>query len=95
MKYTETQILEKTKKILKDLKQEFYREDNLRKVVFAKKDELARPRGKIIDTWTAVIDAPFDTSEFLIISDETGEPLYIQGKHSIYEISKDDKGNYY
>lgn len=45
--------------------------------------------------WVAVINEPiFDTSAFLTISDETGEPLYIQNKHITREIEKNSDGNY-
>lgn len=96
MKHTEEQMLIKAKKILKDLNPQYFKDDHLLGVSYKESDEISRPRGKIMNTWVAVIEEPvFKSSEFLIISDETGEPLYIQGKHSIYEISKDDKGNYY
>ncbi len=96
MKHTEQEILEKTKKILKDLKGEFYSEQNIKKVVFNPDREISRGKnaGKKMPCWVAVIDALFDSSEFLTISDETGEPLYIQGKHSVYEIQKDKNGKY-
>jgi hypothetical protein len=97
MKHTEEGILKKTKKILQDLKGEFYREENIKKVVFSPDREIARGEneGKEMPCWVAVLDAPFDSSEFLTISDETGEPLYIQGKHSVYEIKKDKSGKYF
>ena len=96
MKHTEEQMLEKAKQVLKDLQKTSYREDNLKKVKFSKSKEVARPEGKKIDSWTAVIDEPvFDRLLFLVISDETGEPLYFQSPHRVSEILKDEKGNYY
>lgn len=95
MIHTEKQIKEKANKILYDMQGQFFKEDNLKKVVYHEKDNVARPRNKIIDTWVAVIDEPvFDSTIFLVISDETGEPLYMQNKHSIVEIEKDSKGKY-
>jgi hypothetical protein len=42
------------------------------------------------------VKAPFDNIDFLTISDKTGEPLYYQNFNMIvYEIGKDEKGNYY
>lgn len=97
MNYTEQQILEKSKKILKDLHGQYYKEENIDKIWFEEKDEVARPNDKIMPTWTVSVNEPiFDTSEFLIISDETGEPLYYQNANMvIHEIKKDDNGNYY
>jgi hypothetical protein len=95
MKNTEKEILIKAKKILVDLNPQFFKDENLKKVVYHEKDVVARPKGEIIDTWIAVVDEPiFDTSIFLTISDETGEPLYIQNKHIIREIEKDSNGKY-
>jgi hypothetical protein len=95
MNYTEKEILEKAIKILNDLNPQVFKVENLKGVSFSKEDNVARPRGKVMDTWVAVIEEPiFDTSIFLTISDETGEPLYIQNKHGIREIEKDNDGNY-
>lgn len=96
MKHTDEQMLEKAKQVLKDLQKTSYREENFKKIVFTKEDDVARPEGKKIDTWTAVLDEPvFDRLLFLVISDETGEPLYFQSPHRVSEILKDDKGIYY
>lgn len=97
MKHTEKEILELAKKVLFDLQGIYYKEENIKKILYHEKDEVSRPKGKIIDTWVAVIDEPiFDASEFLTISDETGEPLYYQNANMrIHEIKKDSNGNYY
>lgn len=97
MKHTEQQILEKSKKILKDLHGQYYKGENIENAWFNEKDEVARPLGKIMPAWTVSVNEPiFDTSEFLIISDETGEPLYYQNANMIiHEIQKDNQGNYY
>ena len=97
MKNTEKEMLELTKKVLSDLQGVYYKEENIKKVVYHENDEVSRPEGRIMNTWVAVIDEPiFETSEFLTISDETGEPLYYQNANMIiHEIKKDDNGNYY
>jgi hypothetical protein len=95
MNYTEEQILEKAKTILQDLQGKFFKEENIDKIWFEEKDEVARPRGKIMPAWTVSINEPiFDSTNFLTISDETGEPLYIQSSHKVVEIEKDTDGNY-
>jgi hypothetical protein len=96
MKYTEEQMLEKAKQVLKDLQKTSYREENILGVSFRKNKEVARPREKKINSWTAALHEPvFDRALFLVISDETGEPLYFQSPHRVSEILKDEKGNYY
>lgn len=97
MNYTEEQILKKAKKVLKDLQKQYFREENIEKAWFNEKDEVARPIGTIMPAWTIVVNEPiFETSEFLVISDKTGEPLYYQNANMrIHEIKKDDNGNYY
>ncbi|WP_333662944.1 hypothetical protein [Chishuiella changwenlii] len=97
MKYTEEQVLDKAKKVLKDLNPQYFKEENIEKIWFDEKDEVARPRGQVLPTWTiSIYETLFDTSEFLTLSDETGEPLYYQNANMIvYEIKKDDNGNYY
>lgn len=98
MKHTEHEILEKTKKILEAIFKDLYKESDIEKVVFYEKDELIRGqnKGKLHPTWTAVIKAPFDNTDFLTISDDTGEPLYYQNFNMIvYEIGKDVNGNYF
>jgi len=97
MKHTEQEITGKLKQILKDLDGEFYSEQLIRKVVFNPDTEVSvgKNAGKKIPCWVVAIDEIFDSSRFLIISDETGEPLYIRGKHSVYEIRKDKNGKYF
>ncbi len=95
MKYSKEQILEKSKKIMKDLQGDNFDFYQIETIFFTEKDELARPKGKIIPAWTVAFDLQvFDTTDFLIISDETGEPLYIQSKHLVMEIMKDADGKY-
>lgn len=98
MKHSEQEILEKTKKTLQGIFEDLYKESDIEKVVFNPKKELYRGdnKGKPHPTWTAIIKAPFDNTDFLAISDETGEPLYYQNFNMIvYEIGKDAEGNYF
>ncbi len=98
MKHTEEQILEKAKKVLQNIEKQYYKEENIEGVYFVKDRILARGENKYKEhpCWVVSINEPvFDSSQFLTISDETGEPLYIQGKHSVYEIQKDENGNYF
>ena len=98
MKFNKDQILEKSKKILKDLRKERFKEEIIEDTFFDKKDELIRGdnKGKTHPTWTTSILAPFDNTDFLTISDETGEPLYYQNFNMIiYEIDKDSDGKYF
>ena len=97
MNYTEQQMLDKAKVIIKDLQGELYKEENIRKVRYDAKRVMSRGKHKDKEhpSWVVVIDDPvFDTTDFLTISDETGEPLYIQSKHAVYEIAKDSEGKY-
>lgn len=98
MKHTEQEILEIARKVLEDFRKGRYKENDIEKVVFNPKKELYRGdnKGKPHPTWTAIIKAPFDNTDFLAISDETGEPLYYQNFNMIvYEIGKDAEGNYF
>ncbi|MBB4806952.1 hypothetical protein HNP38_002248 [Chryseobacterium defluvii] len=76
MKNTENIIKEKTIKILNDLTEGVYNEDNIVNINFHEKNKLTFPTEKIIDVWVISIKSLFDNRDFLIISDETGEPIY-------------------
>jgi hypothetical protein len=96
MKHTEEQMLEKAKKVLKDIQRTSYREENILGVSFRENKEVARPREKKINSWTTSLHEPvFDRALFLVLSDETGEPLYFQSPHKVGEIEKDSQGNYF
>ena len=97
MKHTEEEILELVKKILNDLFSDLYKESDIEKVLYNEKKELVRGenKGKIQPCWIAIIKSLFDSTDFLVISDKTGEPVYIQGKYITSEIGKDSEGNYY
>ncbi len=94
MNYTEAQVLEKARSVLKDLQGEFYKEENVENAWFNKEKDVAR-LGKTIPAWTVSINIPIlDSTNFLTISDETGEPLFIQSSHKVVEIEKNADGNY-
>lgn len=98
MNYTEEQILDKAKKILKILQGDYFNENNIIKSVYDAQEELmkGKNKGKLHPSWNVIINEPiFDSTTFLIMSDETGEPLYFQTKHSVYEIFKNEEGTYY
>lgn len=53
-------------------------------------------KGEERPVWkVAIEDEIFNTTDFLTISDETGDPLYFQTKHGVYEIFKHEDGTYY
>jgi len=98
MNYTEDQILEKAKLVLGEVNGAYFNEKNIRKIVFDEDEVIIRgvDIGKAHPTWTIVIDEPVtDSTDFLSISDETGEPLYIQGKHSVAVFKKNSDGKYF
>ncbi|WP_426476931.1 hypothetical protein ACP3T3_16650 [Chryseobacterium sp. CBSDS_008] len=95
MKQTEDKIREKAIKIITDLTEGAYGKDNIININFQKDDELLIPKGKIIDSWTVSVKSLFDNRDFLILSDETGEPIYYQNFNYITtEIIKNNDGIY-
>ncbi|WP_410878481.1 hypothetical protein [Myroides sp. DW712] len=96
MKYTNEEILVKAIKILKSLNPDFFKESDIESISFSNKDVEKSISGENIDTWTVIIkESIFDASEFLVISDETGEPLYYQNFNMIIgEIEKKSEGDY-
>lgn len=96
MNYTEQQMLDKGKQVLKDCYGNNYHEEEIEKVMFNPEKKLTRGGLGNIPAWTVVINEPvFDSLTFLTISDITGEPLYIQTKHMVREIAKDENGKYF
>ena len=98
MRHIENQILEIAKKVLQGYRKNRYKESDIENAIFDENEELMRGanKGKKHPCWTVSIKAPFDNSDFLTISDETGEPLYYQNFNMIvYEIGKDDEDNYF
>jgi len=95
MKYTKEQIIARAKEIMKDLDGKYYFEgcvdgafyDENYKIISGKNE------GKSYSMWVIRIIALMDNSDFLTISDETGEPLYYQNFNTyIFDIEKDEKG---
>lgn len=102
MNYTKEQILELALKTLKDINFECDRNIDIKNISFNESEK--PPQGefgdKEIPTWTATVEHGKllfgeSRSGFLIISDETGEPLYFQTSMvTLMEIEKDENGNY-
>lgn len=95
MKYTEEQIISKAKKILKDLDGKYYFEGCINKATFNFEDEIfsGRNKGEILDTWSVSIRSLAENLDFLVISDETGEPLYYQNFNTyVFDIERDERG---
>jgi len=95
MNYTEKEILEKAKIILKDLQAKYYNEKNIAGASFEREKVLSGNENKKIPCWTVLINEPvFKSAVFLLISDESGEPVYIRSKHKTSEIIKNTDGTY-
>lgn len=97
MNYSEEQIITKTTELLQSWNSlnDNYQPNSAR----FDENEILRmgpSKGDVHPCWIVLInDTSFlDTYDFLIISDVTGEPLYIQTKHQTYEIHKDSNGKY-
>ncbi len=94
MKHTEKEIKAIALKILKDIDGKYFRENCIDSLVFDEKQEFLD--GKIKPAWIIFIKQIFDNEDHLIISDETGEPIYYQNFNYITrEIGKDKDGKYY
>lgn len=96
MNYTKEEILKVTIKLLEDINYPYDMDEIF--ISFKEERELARGvnKGKSIKAWVVSIeDNIFETTDFLTISDETGEPLYLQTKHIVREFGKDENGKYY
>lgn len=95
MNYTEKEILEKAKIILKDLQTKYYNEKNIAGASFDKEKKLSGNENKKTPCWTILVNEPvFKSAIFLYISDESGEPIYIRSKHKTSEIIKNSDGIY-
>jgi len=98
MKHTQQIITEKTKKILKDLRGEYYSDSSVGDAIFDEEKIIftGENKGKKHPVWTIDINSFFDNVDFLHISDETGEPIYYQNFNTIvFEVKKDSDGKYY
>ena len=81
--------------LYKDLESS-YNEDDIH-IYYKEEIELARGdiEGGKTNVWKVSIeDRLFETVDFLTISDETGEPLYFQTKHRVFEIEKNENDKY-
>lgn len=95
MNHAEQEIIEKAEAVTKDLFGHSYRSGQVVKAMYNPNEELLRGEGTSIAAWTAVINEPVtDSFIFLTISDDTGEPLYIQSKHLVREITTVANGRY-
>jgi hypothetical protein len=91
MKHSEKEIKDKAKIILDDAGRNY--DFKIIKALFLSDDLMisGQYKGKKIPAWTVVIHSTFlfeETSDFLMINDEDGEPLYLQTKHGPYVIKK-------
>lgn len=93
---TREKILEKAQMIMKDLQGKWYKETCVRKINFHKKSEAFDPQELTNDVWVISLNSIFDKIDFLTISDETGEPIFIRHfSYQVQEIKRDSNGKYY
>lgn len=98
MKHTEEQIKKIGIKILQDIEKEYFSESLYSHCFFEPEDKIiyGLNKGKLKPTWTIVVNSLFDNRDYLIISDDTGEPLYyVNFNLIITEILKNEDGKYY
>ena len=94
--YSKEEVIEVSKKVLKDLQKDLFSEDNIVDAIFKLQDSYPNETDESFSTWTIVVEERvFGNSFFLIISDNTGEPLYTQSKHILSKIRKDSEGVYF
>jgi hypothetical protein len=95
MNFTEKEIIVRAKKILTDLNGISFDTKKIENAWFDKDRKVRDSMDLTKPSWIVSINEPiFDNTVFLTISDETGEPLYIQNKHAVAEIKKDTDGKY-
>lgn len=98
MKHTIEQIKAKAEIVLKDLEGKYYTENLIEDGFFREKDEIpiGVHKGETVAVWVLFIKSLFDNTDHLIISDETGEPIYIQNSNYILiDILKNEEGKYH
>jgi hypothetical protein len=96
MIHTEKQIIEKGNKVLNDLFGSSYMGEKVDKAFYNPEEQLLRGGPGNIAAWKLVVTEPVtDSFLFITVADDTGEPRYIQGKHTVSVIKKDAAGNYY
>lgn len=95
MKHTEAEILAKGKIVLKDIQGEYYNEKYIEGVRFNPETPVRIPERVVMPLWTVFVREPlFDSSVFLMISDDTAEPLCIRSKYSTVALTKNAEGVY-
>jgi len=95
MKNNEKEIIEIAKKVLQELDPVYFDEKNIEGAWFKENDPIRGDKANTQAVWLISINEPiFDSTNFLRILDETGEPLYIQTNHKVHEIIKNDEGKY-
>lgn len=98
MKYTKEQIIKKSELVLKDLEGEYYRENLIEEVIFKENDKISMGpyEGEVKPVWIVFVKSLFEHSDHLYLSDEDGEPIYLQNFNYIsMEIAKNNEGKYY
>lgn len=96
MKHSDEEVRKIILIVIEDLNYPL-KQDAIEGVNYAENDKFIRgeSKGEEFSSWTVAFnDSTFDTTDFFIISDETGEPLYAQSKHGVTEIIKDEAGKY-
>lgn len=97
MKHTEAEITQIATKVLKDIDGPYYREKCIEKVWFEKEEVLLKgtDEGQKHPCWTIAVNAIFNNTDYLIISDESGEPLFYSNFNYITtEVIKKQDGSY-
>ncbi len=95
MKYTEEDIVAKAKEVMKDLDGKYYFENCIDGGFFEEKHKIisGKNKSKVYSVWIIRIVSLADNSDFLVISDETGEPLYYQNFNTyVFDIERDERG---
>jgi len=95
MKHTEAEILAKGKIVLKDIQGEYYNEKYIEGIRFHQEAPISLPDERVVPVWIIYVREPlFDSSVFLMISDDTAEPLCIRSKYSTVTLTKNTEGVY-
>jgi hypothetical protein len=95
MNYTKEEILGKAIVILKDLKGKYYFEGCVDGATYVENTliDFGEFKNQKKSIWIFGVKALGGNEDLLIISDETGEPIYYQNFNTIvFDIKKDDKG---
>lgn len=97
MKYIEKEIFEIAKKVITDLNPNALKYEKIEDIIFNNEKKLIAgvKAGELHPCWTVLILTIGDNTNFLVISDDTGEPLYYQNFNmDVFEIEKAD-GKYF